>query len=66
MKIGLIFGMIALFVFVSFTQTIFAIETEQEPGPPQIPEPSPAPDPFPEKSNSEKIKRLTEENDNLK
>jgi outer membrane biosynthesis protein TonB len=78
MKISLIFGMIALFAFVSFTQTTFAIETEQEPGPPQIPEPSPAPepirmpdpvpapDPFPEESNSEKIKRLTKENDNLK
>ena len=72
MKISLIFGMIALLAFVSFTQTTFAIETEQEPRPPQIPEPSPVPepirmpDPFPEESDSEKIKRLTEENDNLK
>jgi peptidoglycan hydrolase CwlO-like protein len=78
MKTSIVFGMIALLAFVSFSQTTFAIETEQEPGPPQIPEPSPmpepirmpnpapAPDPFPEESDSEKVKRLTEENDNLK
>ena len=70
--------MIALLAFVSFSQTTFAIETEQEPGPPQIPEPSPTPEPirmpepsptpnpFPEESDSEKVKRLTEQNDNLK
>ncbi len=80
MKTSLIFGIIALFAFVSFTQITFAIETEQEPGPPQIPEPSPipepirmpdpapdpAPDPFPHESDSDKVKRLTKENDNLK
>jgi len=55
-----------------------AYETEQEPEPPKIPEPSPEPapikipepapipNPFPEESNSEKIRRLTEENDRLK
>ena len=78
MKISLIFGMITLLAFASFSQTAFAIETEQEPGPPQIPEPSPTPEPirmpdplpspnpFPEESDSEKIKQLTEQNDNLK
>jgi hypothetical protein len=78
MNTSLIFGMIVLLASVSFLQTTFAIETEQEPGPPQIPEPSPipepirmpnpppAPDPFPGESDSDKVKRLTEENDNLK
>lgn len=37
-----------------------------EPKPIGIPEPKPAPDPFAGESNSEKIKRLTEENNNLK
>jgi peptidoglycan hydrolase CwlO-like protein len=78
MKTSILFGMIVLLASVSFSQTTFAIETEQEPGPPQIPEPSPTPepirmpepgptpDPFPEESDSEKVKQLTEENDNLK
>ena len=78
MKTSLIFGMIALLASVSFLQTTFAIETEQEPGPPQIPEPgpisepirmpdpAPTPNPFPGESDSDKVKRLTEENDNLK
>lgn len=76
MKTSLIFGMIALLASVGFLQTTFAIETE--PGPPQIPQPTPvpepirmpnpppAPDPFPGESDSDKVKRLTEENDNLK
>ncbi len=50
----------------------------QEPGPPRLPEPSPEPEPipspepepirepFPEESDTEKIKRLTEENTQLK
>jgi len=46
MKTSILFGMIALLAFVSFSQTTFAIETEQEPGPPQIPEPSPTPEPI--------------------
>ncbi len=78
MKSVLVFGMIALIASVSFLQITLAFETEQEPEPPQIPEPSPAPepirmpdpapapDPFPEESDSEKVKRLTQENDNLK
>ena len=78
MKTSILFGMIALLAFVSFSQTTFAIETEQVPGPPQIPEPSPTPEPiripepsptpnpFPEESDSEKVKRLTEQNNNLK
>ena len=49
----------------------------QEPGPPKIPEPSPEPkpiklpepdpirEPFPEESDTEKIQRLTEENEQL-
>lgn len=78
MKISLIFGMIALLAFVSFSQTTFAIETDQEPWPPQMPEPSPTPEPirmpdpspspnpFPKISDSEKrIKQLTEQNNNL-
>jgi len=78
MKTGLIFGMIAILASVSFIQVSLAFETEQEPEPPQIPQPSPAPepirmpdpapapDPFPEESDSEKVKRLTQQNDNLK
>ena len=78
MKTSLVFGIIVLFAFVSFSQVTFAIETEQEPEPPQIPEPSPTPEPirmpepsptpnpFPEESDLEKIKRLTEENNDLK
>ena len=78
MKTGLIFGMIAILVSMSLIQFSLAFETEQEPEPPQIPEPSPAPepikmpdpspvpDPFPEETDSEKVKRLTEENNNLK
>jgi peptidoglycan hydrolase CwlO-like protein len=78
MKTSILFSMIALIAFASFSQITFAIETEQEPGPPQIPEPSPTPEPirmpepsptpnpFPEESDSEKVKRLTEENNNLK
>ena len=78
MKSSLIFGMIAILAFVSFIHISLAFETKQEPEPPQIPQPSPAPEPirmpdpapapnpFPEESNSEKIKRLIEENDNLK
>ena len=56
----------------------FAFETEQEPEPPQIPEPTPepepirtpdpvpVPDPFPGETESEKIQRLTKENNELK
>ena len=78
MKFNLIFILIVILTSTSFLQIISAFETEQEPEPPQIPQPSPAPepikmpdpaptpDPFPEESDSEKIKRLTEENNNLK
>jgi len=78
MKFSLIFTIIVILASVSFLQIILANEIEQEPGPPQIPEPipspepikipdpAPAPDPFPKESDSEKIKRLTEENDKLK
>ncbi|MBL7018838.1 MAG: hypothetical protein ISR81_08005, partial [Nitrosopumilus sp.] len=78
MKSIFIFTIIALFASVSFLQITLASETEQEPQPPQIPEPSPspepirmpdpipAPNPFPEEPDSEKVKRLTEENDKLK
>ena len=78
MKSVLVFGIIALLASVSFLQITLALETEQEPEPPQIPEPSPAPEPirlpdpspapnpFPEESDSEKVKRLIEANNNLK
>ena len=78
MKSNLIFTLIAILVSVGFLQTSLAFETEQEPEPPQIPEPSPSPEPirmpdpaptpnpFPEESDSEKVKRLTDENNNLK
>ncbi len=78
MKSVLVYGMIALLVSGSFLQITLAFETEQEPEPPQIPEPNPVPEPirmpdpapipnpFPEESDSETVKRLTKENDNLK
>ena len=78
MKTIFIFYMIILLASVSFLQITLAFETEEESGPPQIPEPGPisepiklpdpdpVPDPFPEESNSEKVKRLTKENNNLK
>jgi hypothetical protein len=78
MKKNIIFSLSFLLSSLLFTQSILAQEIEQEPKPPQIPEPSPTPKPiksptpepipapFPEESNSEKIQRLTEENNKLK
>ena len=78
MKSTYLFGLSVMLFFLSYLQITVAYETEQEPEPPKIPEPSPEPEPiripepvpipnpFPEESNSEKIKRLTEENDRLK
>jgi len=78
MKSTYLFGLFVMLFFLSFLQITMAYETEQEPEPPKIPEPSPEPapikipepapipNPFPEESNSEKIRRLTEENDRLK
>ena len=78
MKNIFVFGIFILITFISFLQTTLAFETEEVPELPQIPEPGPisepirisdpdpVPNPFPEESNSEKIKRLIEENDNLK
>ncbi len=78
MKNSLIFGLIAVFLLVSSLQITLAFETEQEPIPPNIPEPSPeptpiqspepdpVPKPFPGDTESEKIQRLTAENDKLK
>lgn len=77
MKTILIFSLAAI-LFVGLFQFTFAFETEQEPKPPQIPSPSPEPEPikipnpgpppnpFPKEIESEKIQRLTRENNNLK
>jgi len=77
-KKNIIFSLSFLLSLLLFTQPILAQEIEQEPKPPQIPEPSPTPKPirsptpepipapFPEESDSEKIQRLTEENNKLK
>ena len=78
MKNIFVFGMCILITFIGFLQITLAFETEEVPELPQIPEPGPisepirisdpdpVPNPFPEESNSEKIKRLIEENDYLK
>lgn len=78
MKSVIIFSVMALMLFASISQTSFATEIQEEPGPPQIPEPEPepdpirksdpepVPDPFPGETESEKIQRLTAENNNLK
>ena len=69
-----------IFVFAIVSLGLFSINSafSQEPEPPRIPEPSPEPkpiklpepdpirEPFPEESDTEKIKRLTDENDQLK
>lgn len=77
MKINFLFGLIAI-TFLFSIPSSFAVETDQEPGPPGLPEPSPepkpiplpepepVPDPFPGETESEKIQRLTEENEKLK
>ena len=73
----LIFTLISMSFFPSF-QSSLAFETEQEPEPPSIPQPAPGPDPipvpqpqpapnpFPGETESEKIQRLTKENEKLK
>ena len=75
MKISLLFGFVVMLLLVSSLQFTLAFETEQEPRPPEIPEPSPepapiqlpepdpVPEPFPGDTESEKIQRLTAEND---
>ena len=60
---GIIFCLIGIMFSANYSQS-FAIEPEQEPEPPQIPEP--APEPFPGETESEKIERLTIENEKLK
>ena len=77
MKMTVIFGFFVIFLASSLQLTL-AFETEQEPEPPQIPEPTPepepirtpdpvpVPDPFPGETESEKIQRLTKENNELK
>ena len=74
MKNVLVFGVTFVILFSFFISPAFS----QEPGPPELPEPSPGPDPikapdpdpiqepFPEESDSKKIQRLTEENNELK
>jgi len=78
METSFIFGLVAVLLLVSSLQFTLAFETEQVPRPPEIPTPSPepepiqlpdpdpVPEPFPEETESEKIQRLTEENDKLK
>ena len=73
----LVFTLISVSFFSSF-QSSLAFETEQEPEPPSIPQPEPTPDPipipqpeptpdpFPGETESEKIQRLTKENEKLK
>lgn len=63
---------------LAFLDSSFAQEIRQEPEPPRIPEPSPEPEPiklpepepipepFPGETESEKIQRLTQENEDLK
>ena len=77
-KTSFIVGFIAVLFSITFLQISFAIETEQVPNPPQIPAPipepepiqmpksEPTPNPFPVESESEKIQRLIDENNNLK
>ncbi|MBL7001613.1 MAG: hypothetical protein ISR80_02495 [Nitrosopumilus sp.] len=78
MKTSLIFSLTILLLLVGSLQFTLAFETQQDPRPPEIPEPSPepepiqlpdpepTPEPFPGDTESEKIQRLTEENDKLK
>jgi len=78
MKTSFIFGLTVILLLVGSLQFTLAFETEQEPKPPQIPVPSPepepirlpdpdpVPEPFPGDTESEKIQRLTKENDKLK
>ncbi len=78
MKTSLIFGLTITIFLVSTVQFTLAFETKQEPKPPQIPaptpepepirtpEPTPIPVPFPRETESEKMQRLTEENNKLK
>lgn len=78
MKKNIIFSLTVLYVSMFSAQLVFAQDIQQEPGPPQIPEPSPTPDPimppktepisppFSKETESEKIQRLTEENNMLK
>jgi hypothetical protein len=78
LKIGIIFSLAVLLFSINFLQFAIAFETEQEPSPPKIPEPIPAPEPirmpepepiqepFPGENESEKIQRLSVENDKLK
>ena len=73
----LLLSTFVVLVCLNSQQISSAFEIEQVPEPPrlpepspapdpiQLPEPSPAPDPFPTESDSEKIKRLTRENNNL-
>ena len=78
MKKNIIFSLTVLFVSMFSTQLVFAQDIQQEPEPPRIPEPTPTPDPimppktepisppFSKETESEKIQRLTEENNMLK
>jgi len=71
---NLVFGFTIIIFSLIIVQPILA----QEPEPPKIPEPSPEPkpikipeptpirEPFPEESDTEKIKKLTEENAQLR
>ena len=77
MKKEILIGTI-VFISLFIIPNVFAQEVKQEPEPPQIPEPTPepepiklpepepVPEPFPEETESEKIQRLTEENNKLK
>jgi hypothetical protein len=77
-KKNIIYGLILIILLSFVTTYVSAQEIEQEPEPPQIPEPSPKPEPiklpepepipspFPRETDSEKIRRLIEENDKLK
>ena len=81
MKPTKLFGIIFCLVGIIFSANLipsFALEPDQEPEPPQIPEPAPEPEPipiskpppppepFPGETTSEKIERLTLENEKLK
>jgi len=78
MKKNIIFSLTVLFVSMFSIQLVFAQDIQQEPEPPRIPEPTPTPDPimppktepisppFSKETESEKIQRLTEENNMLK
>ena len=81
MKSFKFFGIVFCIIGIAFSGNLissFALEAEQEPEPPQIPEPAPepepipiskpppAPEPFPGETESEKLERLTIENEKLK